>query len=134
MYRDGLRAGYFGKKYIGLALAQEPTKDVKKVPEVKQEQMSALAQVVAEPKPIRKRRIVRVSAQAQAQAQAPAQESNNIPYDDEDPLIDESKGFTCLAALALFFITCFYAHYTNNHMKVYNFQNFEEDIYWGQFP
>jgi hypothetical protein len=125
IYRDGLRASYFGKKYIGQALkpVPEPTKDINKVPEVKQEQ------VLAEPNPIRKRRIVRVPAQAQQYV-----EPNNLPYDDEDPLIDESKGLTCLAALALFFITCFYAHYTNNHMKQYNFQNFEEDIYWGQFP
>jgi len=138
MYRDGLRASYFGKKYIGLvatkavAQAQEPTKALAQEPEVKQEQPEQL-------KPIRKRRIVRVSAEAQALAQVsppspPSPIIKEFPYDDEDPLIDESKGLTCLAALALFFITCFYAHYTNNHMKVYNFQNFEEDIYWGQFP
>lgn len=135
MYRDGLRAGYFGKKYIGLVATKAVvpvevlTKAVAQEPEVKQEQPEQL-------KPIRKRRIVRVSAEAQALAQVspPSPIIKEFPYDDEDPLIDESKGFTCLAALALFFITCFYAHYTNNHMKLYNFQNFEEDIYWGQFP
>lgn len=113
MYRDGLRASYFGKKYVGLVKVQEPVQEP--------------VQVQEEPKPLRKRRIVR-------ELPVPTPIVKEIPYEEEDPLIDESKGLTCLAALALFFITCFYAHYTNNHMKQYNFQNFEEDIYWGQFP
>jgi hypothetical protein len=122
MYRDGLRASYFGKKYIGLAA----------VPAVKQEPIQTQPEQL---KPIRKRRIVReVPVLQQVESAPPSPIIKEFPYDDEDPLIDESKGLTCLAALALFFITCFYAHYTNNHMKVYNFQNFEEDIYWGQSP
>jgi hypothetical protein len=136
MYRDGLRAGYFGKKYIGLVA----TKAVKPVPEPVEVSVQAVKQepIQTQPeqlKPIRKRRIVReVPVLQQVESAPPSPIIKEFSYDDEDPLIDESKGFTCLAALALFFITCFYAHYTNNHMKVYNFQNFEEDIYWGQFP
>lgn len=149
LYRDGLKSAYFGKKYVDNA--PKPTATTMSVAEPVLEIQPIRKRKIMRPKaeplspinalPTVKERVNRFAKSYNIPnrvIEVASKKPRNRVFspkptiengDDEEPLIDECKGLICLATLALFSLTCFYAHYVNN-MSAYTFQNFEEDLYW----
>lgn len=151
LYRDGLKSAYFGKKHV--EQAQKPVATVVASPspvlEIQPIRKRKIMRPKAEPlSPIKApstvkervnrfaksysipQRVIEVaSKKPRSRVFSPRPTIGNVYEDDEEPLISECKGLTCLATLVFFSLTCFYAHYVNN-MSAYSFQNFEEDLYW----
>ena len=160
LYRDGLKSAYFGKKHVdsaqkpkataepgpgpGPGPGPSPTLEIqpirkRKIMRPKAEPLSSTPSTVkervnrfAKSYSIPNRVIEVASKKPRSRLFSPRPTIGNGYEDDEEPLISECKGLTCLATLVIFSLTCFYAHYVNNTMNgsVYNFQNFEEDLYW----